>query len=108
VRGVGRHALVILALTPDANVDAVVSRVRLMLEKLRGGAIEQTDLARADRERESNKLARRLDPRARVVDLFAGELLAMPAAIDLTQLRAVAGKVLDEDRAQLVVARLPK
>jgi hypothetical protein len=108
VRGVGRHALVILALAPDANVDAVVSRVRALLEKLRGGAIEQADLARADRDRETARIARRLDPRARVVDLFAGELTATPAAIDLTQLRAIAGKVLDEDRVQLVVARLPK
>jgi len=108
VRGVGRHALVILALAPDANVDAVVSRLRAVLDKVRGGGIEQADLARADRDRESAKLARRLEPRARVVDLFAGELLATPAAIDLAQLRAIASKVLDEDRAQLVVARLPK
>jgi len=108
VRGVGRHALVILALSPDANVDAVVSRLRALLDKLRGGALESNDLARADRERDALRMSRRLDPRARVVDLFAGELLATPPAIDLTQLRAAAGKLLDEDRAQLVVARLPK
>jgi hypothetical protein len=47
-------------------------------------------------------------PRARVVDLFSGELLATPPTIDLTQLRAAAAKILDEDRMQLVVARLPK
>jgi hypothetical protein len=108
VRGVGRHALVILALAPDGNVDAVVSRLRLLFDKMRGGAIETNDLARADRERDAARVARRLDPRARVVDLFAGELLMAPPPIDLTQLRAAAGKLLDEDRAQLVVARLPK
>jgi hypothetical protein len=99
---------VVLALAPDGNVDAVVSRLRLLLDKMRGGAIESSDLARADRERDAARMARRLDPRARVVDLFAGELLTPPPAVDLTQLRAAAGKLLDEDRAQLVVARLPK
>lgn len=108
LRGVGRSTLVILVLTPDANVDAVVSKVRLLLEKLRGTGLEAADLARADRDRAAMRAARRLEPRARVVDLFTGELVTTPAVIDLTQLRAAASKILDEDRVQLVVARLTK
>lgn len=108
VRGVARHALVLLVLAPEPNLDAVVGKLRALLEKLRGAGIEAADLARADRDRAAARATRRLEPRARVVDLFSGELLAAPAPMDLTQLRAAAAKILDEDRAQLVVARLPK
>lgn len=106
VRGVGRHALVILVLAPDPNVDAVVSKLRSLLEKLRGAGLEAADLARADRDRAAARAARRLEPRARVVDLFASD--TVPAVVELTLLRAAAAKIFDEDRAQLVVARLPK
>ena len=107
VRGVGRHALVIVVLSPDANVDAVVPRLRALVEKLRNGGLAADDLARAERERGNFLMHRRIEPRARVVDVFTGELSTATAApIDLTQLRAVAAKVLDEDRTQLVVARL--
>lgn len=108
VRGAARHALVIVALAPDPNVDAVVTRVRALLASLRGGAIEAADLARADRDRIAARTARRLDPRARVVDLFSADLLATPPAVELAQLRAGAAKLLDEDKTQLVVARLAK
>lgn len=108
VRGVARHALVIVALAPDSNVDAVVGRVRAVLEKLRSGGIDAADLARADRDRAAARTARRLDPRARVVDLFAGDLLAPAPQMELSPLRAAAAKLLDEDKTQLVVARLAK
>lgn len=108
VRGVARHALVIVALAPDPNVDSVVTRVRALLDRLRNGGLDAADLARADRDRSAARTARRLDPRARVVDLFAGELLVAGASPDLSQLRASATKLLDEDKTQLVVARLAK
>lgn len=108
LRGVGRHALVIVVLTPDANIDAVVGKLRLLLEKMRGTGIESADVTRADVARASVRAARRLEPRARVVDLFSGDITATPPVVDLTQLRAAAAKIFDEDRMQLVVARLPK
>lgn len=104
VRGVGRHALVVVATAPDANVDALVSHLRALLDRVKTG-MDAADLARAEKERDRARMVRRLDPRARLVDLFSGEAAAV-ATIDLTQLRAVAGKVLDEDKTQLVVARL--
>jgi hypothetical protein len=107
VRGVARHALVLVVLAPDANVDAVVTRVRALLDRLKNGALDAADLARADRDRAAQRAARRLDPRARVVDLFAGEP-ASPPAPDLAALRTSASKLLDEDKTQLVVARLAK
>lgn len=106
VRGAARHALIVVVLAPDPNVDAVVTRVRALLNRLRSGGLEAVDLARADRERASVRVARRLDPRARVVDLFAAEAPATP--VDLAQLRGAAAKLLDEDKTQLVVARLAK
>ena len=109
VRGVGRSALVVVALAPDSNLDLVVAKLRALLEQLRAGGVRAEDLARAEREVSASLLRRRLEPRARAVDLFVGDLGAVtppsPAGIDLTKLRAVAAKVLDEDRAQLVVAR---
>lgn len=103
VRGVGRSALVIVVLAPDSNVDTVVAKVRALLERLRGGGVEAADLARAEKERDRARMLRHLDPRARVVDLFASDATV---AVDLAQVRAVAAKVLEEDRTQLVVARL--
>lgn len=108
LRGVGRHALVIVVLAPDPNIDAVVAKLRALLEKLRGSGIEAADLARADASRAAVRAARRLEPRARVVDLFSGDLVTTPPAIDLSSLRSAAAKILDEDRMQLVVARLAK
>ncbi|MGZ3449909.1 MAG: hypothetical protein ACXVEF_09955 [Polyangiales bacterium] len=104
VRGVGRHALVIVAMAPDSNIDGVVARIRALLDKLKTG-LDAADLARGEKERDHARMVRRLDPRARVIDLFSGDL-ATPVAVDLGQLRAVAAKVLDEDKTQLVVARL--
>ncbi len=107
VRGTARHAFVIVVLAPDGNVDLVVSRLRGLLDRVRGGAVEAADLARADAERANARIQRRLDPRARVVDLFSGDL-GTPAVIDLAQARTVAAKIFDEDSAQVVVARLSK
>lgn len=106
VRGVGRHALVIVVLAPDPNVDAVVTRVRALLEKLRTANVDAADLARAEKERAAAYATRRLDPRARLVDLFAGESTSTP--VDAAQLKATAAKIFEEDKAQVVVARLAK
>jgi hypothetical protein len=105
VRGIGRSALVVVALAPDNNLDALVSRLRALFEQLRTGGLKAEDLARAERESSAALTLRRLEPRARVVDLFLGELSPSATSIDLARLRAVATKVLDEDHAHLVVAR---
>lgn len=106
LRGVGVSALVFLALAPDPNVDPVVARVRALFAGLRSG-LDAEKLARADRERSSARTFRRLSPRGRIVDLFAGDAPA-PPALELAAVRAAAQRILDEDRAQLVVARLSK
>ena len=106
VRGIGRSALVVVALAPDANLDALVQRMRALFDRLRTGGLEAQDLARAERESAAALTLRRLEPRARVVDLFLGELAPSASTVDLARLRAVASKLLDEDRAHLVVAHL--
>ena len=106
VRGLGRSALVLVALAPDANIDALVQRMRALFEQLRTGGLKAEDLARAERESAAALTLRRLEPRARVVDLFLGDLAPTASAVDLARLRTVATKVLDEDRAHLVVAHL--
>ena len=94
------------ALAPGDNLDALVLRMRALFERLRTGGA-RGGRPRARRARVVGVRAwRRLDPRARAVDLFAGELAPPSTSIDLARLRTVAGKVLDEDHAQLVVARL--
>jgi len=107
VRGIGRSALVIVVLAPDPNVDAVVAKMRTMLEKLRNGGLVAEDLARAEKERAAAMAKRHLEPRARVVDLFTGEIAA-PSSPELAALRSAATKLFDEDRTQLVVAHLGK
>jgi hypothetical protein len=104
VRGLDRSALVVVALAPDANVDAVAAKLRGLFEAMRTGAIAAEDLARAEHARTDAATARRLDPRARLVDLFLGD--APPTVTDLAHLRAAAGAILDEDRAQVVLAGL--
>jgi hypothetical protein len=111
VRGLGRSALVVVALAPESNLDALVQRLRALFEQLRTGGLKAEDLARAERESAAALVIRRLEPRARLVDLFLNELRepgspASASATDLARLRAVATKVLDEDRAQLAVGRL--
>jgi hypothetical protein len=108
VRGIGRSALVLVVLAPDSNVDAVVIRLRALLEKLRNGGLAADDLARAEKERAAAISSRHLEPRARLVDLFTGELGPTSTVPDLGQLRAAATKLFDEDRTQLVVAHLGK
>ncbi len=105
VRGVGHGALVVVALAPDANVEAVVEKLRALFASLRGAGLVYADFARALGKEKDARLLRQIEPRARVVDLFLGELEPAVTSVDLARLRAVAAKVLDEDRAQLVVAR---
>jgi len=104
VRGLDRSALVVVALAPDANVDAVAAKLRGLFEAMRTGSIAADELARAEHARGDTATARRLDPRARLVDLFLGD--AAPATTDLAHLRAAAAAILDEDHAQVVLARL--
>jgi hypothetical protein len=104
VRGLDRSALVVVALLPDANVDAVSAKIRALLESLRTGALTADDLSRAEHARADAILVRRLDPRARLVDLFLGD--APASSVDLAHLRSAAAALLDEDRAQVVLARL--
>jgi hypothetical protein len=106
VRGLGRSALVIVVLAPNGNLDAAAAAVRTSLERLRTAGPDEADLARAEGRRAQATLQRRLDPRARVIDLFVGD--EPNGALEPAKLRASAARVLAEDHLQLVVARLAK
>jgi hypothetical protein len=104
IRGIGRHALVIVAVAPDANVEAALATTRALVARLRTGEFDASDLASASAARASATAMRRLDPRARVLELFAGRDRP-PATPDLATTKSVAARLLDEDLAQVVVAR---
>lgn len=106
VRGLGRSALVIVVLAPNGNLDAVAAAVRSSVERLRSAGPDDAERARAEGRRAQAALGRRLDPRARVVDLFVGD--EPKGAVEPAKLRAAAARVLSEDHLQLVVARLAK
>ena len=106
VRGLGRSALIVVVLAPDPDLDAVVGKVRALFEQLRGSGLGADDLVRGAHGATIAATVRRLDPRARLIDVFLSEGMVTSAPVDLPRLRAVALQVLDEDRAQLVLARL--
>lgn len=102
VRGMGRHAIVVLALAADVNVDPAVARARAVLDKVRTGAFGDEDVAAARKALEAAALTRALDPRARAIDTWFGA----PKASDASTVRKVAAAVLVEERHQLVIAHL--
>lgn len=102
LRGVGRHALVVLALAADANVDPAVARTRTLLDKIRSGGFGDDDVGLADKSVKAAALTRALDPRARAVDVWLGA----DKPVDAAAVRKAAGLVLVEERHQLVIAHL--
>lgn len=102
VRGMGRHAIVVLALAADANVDPAVARARAVLDKVRAGTFGDDDVVAARKSLEAAALARALDPRARAIDAWLGPY----KPVDVAAVRKVAAAVLVEERHQLVIAHL--
>lgn len=108
-------ALLVRLTAPDAALDAAVAQTRALLDRLRRGAIQAEDLARASRRVARASLATSLDPRARVVALWRsdarndshaeGRSAAAPPSLE--ELRAFATATLRDEALVIVAARPP-
>ncbi len=96
-------ALVVRVATAGGALDAAVAQTRALLDRLRQGALTDSDFARAGASRAAADLASSLDPRARVVALFRGE--PAPPAVTLESVRAFAAAALRDDALVIVAAR---
>jgi hypothetical protein len=104
VVGVPRSpALVIRLSASEASLDAAVAQTRGLLDRLRQGALQEEDRARAANTLASAALAASLDPRARAIDLWRGRTSSPPPSLD--GLRAFAAAMLHDDALVIIALR---
>jgi len=96
-------ALVVRIVGSDATLDEAVAQTRVLLDRLRQGAISEGDRARAAAWMARTNLAASLDPRARTVELWRGE--PAPMAPSLQVLHAFASATLRDEGLVIVAAR---
>ncbi len=99
----GGRALVIHVEAPQAALDAAVTQIRALLDRVRQGALEPADLARSKKHAEDERAARLRDPRERVIALFRDA--AAPTDTTLDRVRAAAYAFLRDDALVIVAAR---
>ncbi len=102
----GRAALVVRLDAPPGSLDAAVAQTRVLLDRLRQGALGDADLARATERHGAALDAVRTTPRGRLVELFrerdAGTNLPAPS---LLSWRAFAASAIKDDALIIAVAR---
>jgi hypothetical protein len=96
-------ALTVRLTATDASLDAAVAETRNLFDRLRQGALHDVDRSRAAASLAREALDRSLDPRARTIDLWRGEI-ATPAP-SLDALQAFAAASLHDDALVIVAAR---
>lgn len=100
-------ALVVRISSPQGSLDASVAETRALFDRLRLGALTETDRARALASLANERKAARLDPRARLVALFRGDddVIACPT---LDSIRTLSALALKDDALVLVATRAPR
>ncbi len=98
-------ALVVRITAPDASLDAAVAQARVLVDRVRQGALTDEDRARAAAFAARAHLAASLDPRARTIALWRGEAGADDPSLDA--MRAYAA-TLHDDALVVVVSRPPR
>jgi hypothetical protein len=112
-------ALLVRLTGPDASLDAAVAQTRALFDRLRQGAIQPEDLARASTRLASGAVVTSLDPRGRIVALWRrdapgdarGDLhedTPAPQPPSLQDLRGFAAASLRDDALVIVAARPPR
>jgi hypothetical protein len=99
-------AMVVRVSASDGTLDAAVAQTRVLLDRLRQGAVSEDDRSRAASLLAQARLAKTLDPRARSIDLWRSEA-AVPDC-PLESLRSFAAATLRDDALVIVAARPPR
>ncbi len=99
-------ALVIRLVTADGSLDRAVAQVRALLDRVRQGALRDTDRARAEAYLTRSRLAAGLDPRERLVELWHGR--TPPQDPSLEDLRLFASASVRDEDLVIVAARPPR
>jgi hypothetical protein len=99
-------ALVVRFTASDTSVDHAVAQTRVLFERLRTGALTETEVTLAVQRRNEADLRRSLDPRQRLVALWRDEATA--PAWTLEALRAFCAAALREEALVIVAARPPR
>lgn len=97
-----RHLVVHVA-APDGSLDAAVAQTRALLDRLRRGAFDERDVARARGGLAKRDEERRRDPRLRALAAWRAETPA--PAPTLEGLRACAEKTLRDEALVIAVSR---
>jgi hypothetical protein len=90
----------------DSTLDAAVAQTRVLLDRVRQGALTEDDRSRASAAVARSRLAASLDPRARVIALWRGD--AAPPAPSLDSMKAFASTALHDESLVVVVSRPPR
>lgn len=99
-------ALVVRITAADGSLDAAVAQARVLLDRVRQGALGQDDRGRAARAASRQRLAESLDPRARAIALWRGDApLADPS---LDAMRAFAASTMRDEALIIVASRPPR
>ena len=85
---------------------AAVAQTRVLLDRVRQGALGEEDRARAAAVVARARLAASLDPRARAIALWRGETPATTPSLDA--MRAFAAAALHDDALVIVASRPPR
>ena len=99
----GGRALVVHVEAPQAALDAAVIQIRALFDRVRQGALEAADLARAKKHAEDERAARMRDPRERLIALFRDS--PAPPDVTLDRARAAAAAFLRDDSLVIVASR---
>lgn len=89
----------------DDTLDAAVAQVRVLLDRLRQGALREDDRARAARSIERARSDAALDPRTRIVDLWRGTTSRPPPSLET--LRSFTAAVVRDESLVIVASRPP-
>jgi hypothetical protein len=112
-------ALVVRVWSAQGALDGAVAETRALFERLRQGALVETDRTRALAELDAAALARQLDPKNRLIALWRGESGAETRGADrgvdpretppsLETMRAFAAATLRDEALIVVAARPPR
>jgi hypothetical protein len=106
IGGARGAALVVDIRAPESSLEAVVAQVRGLIDRLRQGAMGQSDFERSAAQRDRWDLEASLDPRRRLVDLWREP--QSPKAVFAPSLegwRAWAAGALRDDKLVVVLAK---